>query len=606
MRYVEFVTLFDPAVPYHRAHALKEGERNNVKVLKPSLWLLATFASATHAATDAELLAAVEARYPIYFCGQVTSGQHQQYNYRYYPETGNYVGIDVLGNVYVVGKSFGPTIRPMGSQQDYADAITAKQAPQSPLNSRAPLITISGVVTDQAGAPVAGVAINAFHHNDHVTVTAITDSNGAYTLSGLDSTNNSRFTSDYALYAEKAGLTLSPAGQGAGTATRFDFNGYYRSVVRFFPMPLVSVTTVNFVAARSGDKQTGLPRTGQKTSYALGDDASLGKGVAWPQTRFTNNDDGTVTDNLTGLIWLRDAGCLGTGNWNAALIAANGLANGACGLTDGSAAGEWHLPNINELESLIDISQNLPALAGGHPFTGVAATYWSSTTYTAGPFSAMAIRFTDGRWINGSGGAGDNYKEASNGVWAVKSGGPGKIAVLATGVYAGIGGRSFGRGDDASLQTGLHWTTTRFIDNGDGTLSDTVTGLVWLKQADCIKQDWSGALAAIDNLKDGECGLKDGSTAGQWRLPNRAEMLSISDRAPTFAQASYFSGIPGRDGVTVSSPVIFTGFMQTYYWTSSSVAADPTQAWSVYACDFGVYNILKADGQLYALAVRSQ
>jgi hypothetical protein len=574
-------------------------------VLKRTLWLLAALAATANAATDAELLAAVEARYPIYFRGQATPGQTQQYNYRYYPETGNYVGVDVLGNVYVVGKSFGPTIRPLGSLQDFADAIAVKQAPQSPLNSRA-LVTISGIVTDQAGAPVAGVTVNAFHHNDHVTLTAVTDANGAYTFSGLDSTNNSRYTSEYALYAEKAGFAVSPAGQGAGTATRFDFNGYYRSVLRLFPMPLASVSGVNFIAARSGDKLANLPKTGQKTSHARGDDASLGIGVAWPETRFTNNQDGTITDNLTGLIWLRDAGCLGTRNWSAALVAANTLANGACGLSDGSTAGQWRLPNINELESLIDIGQSAPALSAGHPFTSVSATYWSSTTYTAGPFSAMAIRFTDGRWINGSDGAGDNYKEALNGVWAVKSGAAGKIPVLATGVYAGIGGRSYGRGDDASVQAGLRWSTTRFIDNGDGTLSDTVTGLVWLKQADCIKQDWSGALAAVDALKDGTCGLKDGSTAGQWRLPNRVEMLSISDRAPTFAQASYFNGIPGRDGVSVTSPVIFNGFQQTYYWTSSSVAANPTQAWSVYACDFGVYNIAKADSQLYALAVRAQ
>ena len=63
---------------------------------------------------------------------------------------------------------------------------------------------------------------------------------------------------------------------------------------------------------------------------------------------------------------------------------------------------------------------------------------------------------------------------------------PGTVKVLATGVYAGIGGASFGGGDDASLQLGVPATSPRFIDNGDGTLADTVTGLTWLKQADCI------------------------------------------------------------------------------------------------------------------------
>ena len=53
-------------------------------------------------------------------------------------------------------------------------------------------------------------------------------------------------------------------------------------------------------------------KTGQTTSYATGDDGDLEKGVAWPNPRFTDNSDGTVTDNLTGLIWLKNANCFGT------------------------------------------------------------------------------------------------------------------------------------------------------------------------------------------------------------------------------------------------------------------------------------------------------
>jgi hypothetical protein len=219
----------------------------------------------------------------------------------------------------------------------------------------------------------------------------------------------------------------------------------------------------------------------------------------------------------------------------------------------------------------------------------------------------MVIRSTDGRWINGPDGSYNNVKtESSNGAWAVKSGDKGRVDVLATGVYGGVGGRTFGRGDDASLQSGLRWTTQRFVDNGDGTLSDTVTGLTWLKQADCIKQDWSAAITTIDKLANGQCGLSDGSTAGQWRLPNRAEMLSISDRAPGFPQANYFNGIPGPDGVSVTSPKIFANFVPyAYYWTSSTTATDSAQAWTIYSCDFGAYNLVKTNTQNYALAVRA-
>jgi hypothetical protein len=51
-------------------------------------------------------------------------------------------------------------------------------------------------------------------------------------------------------------------------------------------------------------------KTGQTTSYATGDDGELSKGVVWPNARFADNGDGTVTDNLTGLMWLKNANCI--------------------------------------------------------------------------------------------------------------------------------------------------------------------------------------------------------------------------------------------------------------------------------------------------------
>ena len=140
-------------------------------------------------------------------------------------------------------------------------------------------------------------------------------------------------------------------------------------------------------------QEAAVEKTGQTTSYATGDDGDLEKGVAWPNPRFTDNGDGTITDNLTGLIWLKDANCFGTRTWNNALSDCNGLADGSCGLTDGSSAGDWRLPNRNELESLFHKGYYNPALpntAGtgqwseGDPFSNVLSTYyWSSTTYAS-------------------------------------------------------------------------------------------------------------------------------------------------------------------------------------------------------------------------------
>jgi hypothetical protein len=466
--------------------------------------------------------------------------------------------------------------------------------------------TLSGTVTSKSGAPVAGVTVSVFHHNDHTTKTAITDANGMYAVPGLDTGANS----DYAIYAEKSGYGIYPAMTDAsGAVGKFDFNGYYRTVIRIPTVPARNVSGANFTVYGPSDKVASLPRTGQTVSYASGDDFSAQKGVAWPSTRFTDNSNGTVTDRLTGLVWMKNAGCFTPTNWSAALTAANQLASGACGLTDGSVAGQWRMPNANELESMVDVSRANPAVSAGSSFTNIALgnAYWSSTTYTALWTNAMAIRFTDGRWINGADPAAVGFNNdkatSNNSLWAVRSGGAGLVQLLATGVFPGQGGATYGTGDDANLQFGAPLTSPRFIDNGNGTLIDTVSGLTWLKKADCVQASWSGALAAVNSLASGQCGLTDGSTAGQWRMPNRQEMLSLSDRAPTFPQASYFNG-QYQGTSTINGPVIFNNFIVSdYYWTSTTNAADIAQAWTIYSCDFGVYNIVKTDAH-YALAVR--
>jgi len=176
-------------------------------------------------------------------------------------------------------------------------------------------------------------------------------------------------------------------------------------------------------------------KTGQKISYGARDDGMLRKGVAWPKPRFKDNENGTVTDKLTGLIWLKDA-CCGkfwatdaTGqnarNWDSALTAAKKLESGACELTDGSVAGNWRLPNKKELESLIHIGFYNPALpnrAGtgkwtdGNPFSGVQSYYyWLSSTVA---FNTVYVWVAD----LGSGFVGYNEKGSTFFVWPVRGG----------------------------------------------------------------------------------------------------------------------------------------------------------------------------------------
>jgi hypothetical protein len=144
-----------------------------------------------------------------------------------------------------------------------------------------------------------------------------------------------------------------------------------------------------------------VPQTGQIIPYAPGDDGDLQAGVQTPTPRFTDNGDGTVSDNLTGLTWLQNANCFGeVGPWADALSAASNLADDPtttttdCGLSDGSVAGDWRLPNIRELLSLVDFGGGRPTVPAGHPFLGVQSDdYWSSTTVALNPATAWDVAF---------------------------------------------------------------------------------------------------------------------------------------------------------------------------------------------------------------------
>jgi hypothetical protein len=132
-----------------------------------------------------------------------------------------------------------------------------------------------------------------------------------------------------------------------------------------------------------------------------GQDGDIRAGVERPSPRFTDNMDGTITDNLAGLIWLRDANCLGgTRTWQQSLDFANTLSAGKCGLNDGSNAGDWRLPNARELMSLVDYGNSDPALPPGHPFmnfqSSFGSNYWSSTTFAIIPDVAWIVGFLNG------------------------------------------------------------------------------------------------------------------------------------------------------------------------------------------------------------------
>ncbi|MBW2107762.1 MAG: DUF1566 domain-containing protein [Deltaproteobacteria bacterium] len=107
--------------------------------------------------------------------------------------------------------------------------------------------------------------------------------------------------------------------------------------------------------------------------------------------RFSRGDQ-TVVDRFTGLEWTKRAsGLPGPVNWKSALKAVEQM-NAEC--AHGSS--DWRLPNIRELESLVDLIFHSPALPQDHPFDHVQAYYWSSTTSAYDPSYAWVLYLVDG------------------------------------------------------------------------------------------------------------------------------------------------------------------------------------------------------------------
>jgi hypothetical protein len=302
-----------------------------------------------------------------------------------------------------------------------------------------------------------------------------------------------------------------------------------------------------------------LAKTGQTTSYADGDDGYYEKGVAWPSPRFKDHGDGTVTDNLTGLMWAKNANLAdGKMSWNDAIDYSYNLGLGSEGC--GTTYTGWRLPNIKELQSLIDfghelINNNDVKLPTGHPFVNVelGPYYWSSTSNSNEDNDTNS---TTARTM-GMGSANENKlsKVHSTWVWPVRGETVGSPApVPKTGQTY-----SYRTGDDGDLQTGAEVQGDRFSDHNDGTVTDNLTGLMWTKEVTHEEgMNWNGVIDYANDLSYGGAGC--GSGYNDWRLPNIWELRSLID---------YGNYAPA---LTAGHPFIVNSHSGHTLWTSTTRA----------------------------------
>ena len=129
------------------------------------------------------------------------------------------------------------------------------------------------------------------------------------------------------------------------------------------------------LTARSVGSEFGayVARTGQTGSYLAGDDGQWVKGVPSPVPRFSvQADTNVVLDNLTGLMWARRANLSGSVSLASAIAYCTNLTWG--GYQD------WRVPNVRELQSLLDFGQSGLLLPAGNPFLGVQPDHYSDPT----------------------------------------------------------------------------------------------------------------------------------------------------------------------------------------------------------------------------------
>ncbi|MBF0622341.1 MAG: DUF1566 domain-containing protein [Magnetococcales bacterium] len=323
------------------------------------------------------------------------------------------------------------------------------------------------------------------------------------------------------------------------------------------------------------------------TCDGSGHDGEYQKGVAASSPRFTDQGDGTVLDAQTGLVWLKNSTCLTSISWNDALTSASTMADGTCGLTDGSTAGQWRMPNFVELESLMDMGQGTPTLEAGHPFEVPGNSYfWTSTYFAKDNSKAWTIDTNYGYPSSAYDRSSGTATNVTLSAWLVRdSGSAGTVGLHKTGQTT-----SLLTGDDASSQNGAAWPTVRLNDNGDGTVTDNVTGLIWLQDGNCItNKDWTTAFTETQALAEGACSLTDGSSAGDWRIPNRRELHSLIN----FGETDFIeSGHP------------FVNFDSNYFWTSTSGSVFTSDAWTVrFGSNSSIWMSPKSNG-LNVLPVR--
>ncbi|MFP4194122.1 MAG: DUF1566 domain-containing protein [Desulfobacterales bacterium] len=287
----------------------------------------------------------------------------------------------------------------------------------------------------------------------------------------------------------------------------------------------------------------------------------------------------TVTDNLTGLMWSRDASATGLPmTWQEALDHIYEMnQSGFAGYRD------WHLPNRRELFSLISHCRINPAVAENHFFENIFnGYYWTSTSCARLPAQAWYIHLGGAKVYRG-------MKYASYMVWPVRVEKK-PAAIFRTGQYrcfdeSGLEISCENTGQDGRMLVGRQWPAPRFSSNSH-TVYDHLSGLTWTRHPENADSplNWHDALELVETMNRNK---KYGYT--DWRMPGIRELESLVDLG------SHSPALPH------DHPFDKT---EMFYWSTTTSKYESRYAWTLYLEDGAVGVGFKANPGFYLWPVR--
>jgi hypothetical protein len=261
---------------------------------------------------------------------------------------------------------------------------------------------------------------------------------------------------------------------------------------------------------------------------------------------YTNNGDGTITDNNTGLMWQKDPGEKMT--YPEALDGAKSF--DLAGYTD------WRLPTVKELYSLIIFSGLDP-----DPMSGFGSVPFINTDFFNFVYGdpADGDRIIDSQYATSTLDVGGSQFGGGHLMFGVNFA-DGRIKGYPTGPMPGqTTGKTFFvlyvRGNES-------YGENDFSDNGDGTITDNATGLMWMQSDSGEGMSWQEALEYAEG--------KTFAGYSDWRLPNAKELQSIVDytRAPGATNSAAIDPVFNCTGITNEGGQ--PDF--AYYWTGTTHA----------------------------------